>query len=72
MKKCHVYCDNCSNEVDYYLVARYNVDDVLKDILRRNLIDIEHLCEACMSKLKDKISIAVKEWNKYFVKNDNE
>ncbi len=62
MKKHHVYCDKCEQEVEYYLIARYNVDDVLKDILRRNLLDIEHLCEACMKKLNYKLSNAVEEW----------
>lgn len=52
----------CHEEVSYYLLPRYNVDDVLKDILRRRVINVDNLCELCMNSLNEEITEAVGNW----------
>lgn len=71
MKRTHVFCDSCHREVKYYLIDRYNIDEVLKNILRRNVIDIDHLCEPCMHGLNSAITEAIDKWKAEFVKEND-
>lgn len=57
-----VFCDKCDNEVEYYLLPRYNVEDIFKELTRRMCSEKSHLCEKCMHELKTCVYEAVKEW----------
>lgn len=75
MKKTQVYCDACQQEVSYYLIPRYCIDEQIRDILRRHVIDIEHLCEPCMKGLDSELNNAVGNWKTNYMKersNNNE
>lgn len=62
MKTCHIYCDKCKSEMEYYPIPRYVVDKYLREIVSRSVMNIEHLCEPCMHSLNSEISKAVDLW----------
>lgn len=62
MEDVRVYGDKCNKEVIYHLIPRYNIEGVIKEIIRRYSTQMNHLCEPCMHGIHNELASAVKKW----------